>query len=338
MTDLVHCYLVPPGRNKPKPPLIRGTPIPRNGKLFLMLTDIYAKAELECSIPIKFTMSATGKQSNIARTMLIAYLAHPTYQKGLHIAERLRDVTSEKSGLGLLFIMSGSTGPGRRKVVISRFPAEAGVLADTTARTLSVSFVERIFMKNAHSYKAVVYEDESLDTGFWVGAAIDRQFTSALDPLADYWIRRFLTSEFKTTSKAGTKRLAVAMKRALVQVKALESKEMIVSSAVLSRSLAGQMTSVRGFVEKYGLDHESATAILAALPDPALAEDKFIFDLEEFQLHVPLRSVELDNGGVLTAPSDQFDRCFSRETLASSRVKFTTVGKIVGQQLRGKLR
>jgi hypothetical protein len=250
----------------------------------------------------------------------------------------VRDVTRGKSGLGLLFIMTGITGPDRKKVVISRFPAEEGVLADTTSKTLAVSFVERVFMKNAHSYKAVVYEDQSLDTGFWVGSAVDRQFTSALDPLADYWIRRFLSSEFKTTSKAGTKRLAVAMKRALVGVKASQSKEMIVSSAVLSKSLAGQMTSVRGFIEKYGLDQESADAIVAALPDPALAEDKFIFDLEEFKINVPLRSVELDNGGILTAPSEQFDKCFSREPLASSKVKFTTVGKIVGQQLRGKLR
>jgi hypothetical protein len=81
MSDIVYCYLVPPGRNRPSPSQIRGTPIPRSGKLFLMLSDIYVNAERECNIPIKFSMSATGKQSNVARTMLITYLTHPTYPR-----------------------------------------------------------------------------------------------------------------------------------------------------------------------------------------------------------------------------------------------------------------
>ena len=65
-------------------------------------------------------------------------------------------------------------------------------------------------MKSASSYKAVAYEDTSMHAGFWTGKAVDRQITSRILELSEYWIFHFLKYNFQVTPAAGTRRLAVA--------------------------------------------------------------------------------------------------------------------------------
>jgi hypothetical protein len=47
------------------------------------------------------------------------------------------------------------------------------------------------------------------------------------------------------------------------------------------------------------------------------------------------RSVELDNGGVLTAPSSEFDQVFESHVVnkQQNQVRFSTQGRVVGQKL-----
>jgi putative GTP pyrophosphokinase len=61
--------------------------------------------------------------------------------------------TTHRSGLGLLFLVTGED-DGETKIVVSRFPADSGVLAEEKGKGLTVEFLERIFMKGAKSYKA----------------------------------------------------------------------------------------------------------------------------------------------------------------------------------------
>jgi hypothetical protein len=53
-----------------------------------------------------------------------------------------------RSGLGLLFLIRGKE-RNKSKLVISGFPADNGILAEEQSNSLTVQFVERIFMKNA---------------------------------------------------------------------------------------------------------------------------------------------------------------------------------------------
>jgi hypothetical protein len=48
--------------------------------------------------------------------------------------------------------------------------------------------------------------------------------------------------------------------------------------------------------------------------------------------------VELDTGGIMLAPSDRFDATFERELLDkdSHKYKFSTVGRVVDERLRGR--
>ena len=56
----------------------------------------------------------------------------------------------------------------------------------------------------------------------------------------------------------------------------------------------------------------------------------------EFLKHVFLRTVELDNGGLLTAATERFDQVFTTETVDAAKhvVRFSTQGKVVDQRFR----
>src|SRR4051794_5972897 len=122
--------LVPPGKHgdpeNPEPVL--GTEVALQGNLFKMHGEVYVKSELECHIPIRFLMAEDGAQHNDVRAELIALLQQPTPEAANRLGARLRDVTNLKSGIGLLFFVLG--GDGEHKIVISRFPADEGVMAE----------------------------------------------------------------------------------------------------------------------------------------------------------------------------------------------------------------
>lgn len=109
---------------------------------------------------------------------------------GRALAQRLAQHTTKRSGLGLLFLITGEDG-NNRKIVISRFPAQSAVMAEAEAATLNLAFLDRVFMKNAYSYKAVVYQHTSFTNGFWAGRAVDKQIESREREVSRYWINDF---------------------------------------------------------------------------------------------------------------------------------------------------
>ena len=68
------------------------------------------------------------------------------------------------------------------------------------------------------------------------------------------------------------------------------------------------------------------------------AERTFTFDINEFRNVIAFKSVELDNGGVLTAPSGTFDEVFKEEELEEEgkKTRFVTEGEIVNEKLKAK--
>jgi hypothetical protein len=210
----IHTYLVHPGKGEQGVPKIGGTTVPLDGsKLFVLLDTIYSRSDVECDIDISFDPSAAGHQQNPCRDLIVDYLSRPTLARGRRIAKRLQEMTDHRSGLGLVFLIAGREGQ-KHKIVISRFPTDTAILADEDAQNLTVQFLERVFMKSASSYKAVVYEDSSLQAEFWAGRAVDRQITSRVIELSEYWIFDFLASNFRITPAAGTRRLGAALRSA----------------------------------------------------------------------------------------------------------------------------
>ena len=49
----IHCFLVHPAKREAEQPQIGGAIVPKQGKLFKMLNDVFEKAEKECAIDRK---------------------------------------------------------------------------------------------------------------------------------------------------------------------------------------------------------------------------------------------------------------------------------------------
>ena len=329
-------YLVPPGKGQESPDKVTGTQVPPAAeRLFSMLAGVFENSESECKVPIRFVTD--GSPQNDVRDEIRALLKQPTLNNGKKLAERLRGVSTGKSGLGLLFLMLGQEGT-LHKLVLSRFPADEGILAERKKGSLQVAFVERVFMKNAKTYKAATYKGKAIDTGFWSGHVVDRQISAAQDQVAHYWIQEFLASDFMTTSKAGSKRLAVAFKDASKAVTSIQDKQEILAAIALTRNFYGKTVSIRDLATRLNLSVAARTAIEAQVPNAALITDTFVLDAEEFQHHAAYASIELDQGAMLTAPADKFDECFRRETVEGleERYRFITEGRIVDERLKSR--
>jgi hypothetical protein len=331
----IHTFLVQP--RAPEGPVdIAGAAVPLEGKLFVLLNDIYSKTDTQCNIDISFNPTDAGEQQNETRDALLAYLAETNLERAHTIAQRLQAATDKRSGMGLLFLMRGQE-EADHKVVISRFPADNGILAEMNVAGLNVEFLERVFMKSAHSYKAVAYRGPSMVAGFWQGRAIDRQVGDPAVRLSDYWIRHFLRSDFKETAAGGTRRLALALRGAVKTAGDVETKQALTAAATLAASLNGQRTSLVDFQERFGLSEAARQGMNQTLKTPAAATTQFVFDAEEFGRQIAFRSVELDSGAILTAESGDFDRVFEQEAVDDGgRVRYSTTGVVVGQRLRSR--
>ena len=332
--DRVHSFLVHPSKHEEEQPEISGSQLARRGQLYAMLTGVFDRAPSECDIEIVFQHNDRGEQQNECRDLLVAYAEEPTLPNGRLLAGRLQSVSTHRSGLGLLFLMKGNTG-GKHIVVISRFPADQGVIAQEHAQQLTVEFIERVFMKSAKAYKSAIYSSDSFRRGFWDGRAVDRQISGPRE-LSDYWIREFLLSDLRTTGAAGTKRLATALRNAIRSNSDGNIRHEMISAANLLRGQHGRRRSARQLVERLGLSEEARQALEAAFPRPDLMDEVFQFDREEFHRYAPYRAVELDNGGLLVAEDTHFGQVFHEQVVDASenRVRFVTEGQIINETLR----
>lgn len=333
--ERIFSFLVLPGSKLEEQPEISGAEIALRGRLFGMLRNVFDRSDRECDIEICFTASPDGEQENACRSDLLRFLGEQTIDNGLAVAQRLQQVTTNRSGLGLLFLICGRNDE-HRKILVSRFPADHGILAEERRRGLRVEFLEKVFMRNAKSYKAVTYTGSSLQSDFWDGKAVDRQAHDKTTEVSTYWIEGFLQSVFKTTPALGTRRLADAMRKAVTATGDLAVKEEIVAATRLAHSFEGTNTSIQEFARRLGLSDTTQAAIVQELTRPELAHDRFVFASDVFSERIPYRSVELDNGALMTASAETFEDCFDRtETAEAGRYIYSTEGRITDQRLRG---
>lgn len=331
----IHSFLVHPGKNDENPSNINGTSVPMSGLLFDMLKPVFNKAEEECHHSIVFKADDDGTQRNECRDLLLAYVKNCDLICGREIAKRLQSVTTHRSGLGLLFLISGQH-KDETKIVISRFPADSGILAEEKGKGLSVEYLERIFMKSATSYKAAVYSGSSFDKDFWKGFAVDKQINSAESSISNYWIRDFLRSDFLTPGEAGTRRFAIAVRDAMNRSTNMQVKEDIAALHHLMSGMPNRVVNAKGILDQFHISQATQEEIKKHFPHTKLFGENFQFVPTEFLKHISLQTVELDNGGLLTAATERFNDVFKREPVESSNdtFKYSTKGKIVNQRFR----
>lgn len=329
----IHTFLVHPGKGVGKAQIV-GTTVPLSGGMFNLLDGIYAKSDQECDVDITFSPTLDGRQQNDCRDLIIGYLTKPDIPKAKKIAERLAANTDGRSGLGLLFLIAGKIGR-EHKILLSRFPTDSAIYVDESPNTLSVQFLERVFMKSKTSYKAVVYQHASLQGGFWSGRAIDKQLNPASGEPSNYWISDFLQSDFTTTPAMGTRRLAMAIRDA-AKKSPLPVRQELSAAGTLANGLAGQRISIADFANRMGLSQEAKTALINELKSSAAALEVFQFDAGTYKGLVAFRSVELSNGALLTADTERFDEVFVKQPVDGSKdeIRFVTEGRVVDEKLK----
>jgi hypothetical protein len=63
-------------------------------------------------------------------------------------------------------------------------------------------------------------------------------------------------------------------------------------------------------------------------------DETFMFHREEFLKVLPYKAVQLDNGALLLARSDQFDETFTQEPAGRNGIRFSTEGHVTDERLR----
>lgn len=334
--NAIFSYLVPPHPTDGEAEALTGTIVPLQGDLFRMLRGVFDKAEEECRTPIRFLPDNDGAQTNLVRGFVVDILRTSSLDACEDLANRLRDATDKRSGLGLLFLIIGSDGD-QKKVVLSRFPVDEGVLAELSGQQLHIEFVERIFMRNSSSYKAALYKGVSLASDFWDGAAVDKQIAGTSGAVANYWVKNFLLSDLKTTSASGSRMLATVLRKASSDKKASLVVKRELSNAVgLIGNLKGARISLAGVMDRYSLTEATRDVIDRNIPNERFKDSEFILDAATFNQRVAVRSVRLNNGVTLSAPTSSFDEVFEMERLSGEKVRFTTVGSIVDEKMKAR--
>jgi hypothetical protein len=332
--ESIFAYLVHPGRGVQEPQAIAGAEVPHQGLLFNLVSEIYGAEPGQRDIEIAFNPSADGQQNNECRTLVLAHTQAPTIVSGRLIATRLQGVSDNRAGLGLLFLIVGAFGLDR-KFVGSRFPAESAILAELEGGNLNVEFLERVFVKRATAYKAVTFQNQNPAHGFWQGRATDRQITAQEGQISQYWISDFLNAGFLVTPAAGTNRLAKALRGVIKSTPNLSIKREIASLVTLAPGALGNApTSITQVCNHFGLSPAARQAIEAEVKSAPLMNEQFGFDANEFHRIAPYRSIELDNGAILTAPSDNFDAIFTEEEVGADGLRrYTTEGHLSDERI-----
>lgn len=333
----VHSFLVAPGRLNHKAAKVSGVQLPHTGKLFEMLENIYKGAVQECDIDIIFRKAADGSQQNDSRDLLMSHLSKKDVNTGLAIAEHLQACTTGRSGLGLLFLIVGKDN-GEHRLVLARFPADTGVMAELKGNALNVKFVEEVFMKNKNAYKSVLYQCQTMATGFWKGMAVDRQIDDT-HGTANYWIGDFLRSDLLNTSAAGTKRIAIAFQQAIAREQSTAVKQELVLASQMARGKGGKVTSAAKIAEDLSLSEPAKAALAKGFPRKELYGSTFKFNSNEYDDVMPYRAVDLDNGATMIADNSNFDEIFRTDTIGSGdRKRYVTEGKVINTRLQKRSR
>jgi hypothetical protein len=142
-------------------------------------------------------------------------------------------------------------------------------------------------------------------------------------------------SDFRVTPKQGTYRLAAALREAAKNAD-IAVKQEIAAAATLARRLPRQSISISDFADRFNFSSEARNAISEQLKNPQLAQERFLFSAPDFANLLAYRSMELDNGAMLTAPSGEFDEVFQKEVIdkRKNEVRFTTQGTVVNDKLK----
>lgn len=298
-----------------------------------MLSAIFHSEADQRDFEFSFEPAPDGSQQNDCRDLFVEACLNHTLENCLAIAQRLQLNTDNRSGIGLVFIMAGDHG-GTARFVVSRFPADEAILAEVEEGGLGVEYLERVFIKKMSSYKAVLLHDKNPAAEFWQGWVTDRQAGGGAENISSYWLKDFLNADFAETPQVATRRLAEALKKAIKANPNIDVKTEIASAISLAPgAMQGKQTSIAQFCDHFGFSEDSKLTIQTQLSKPSLFDKTFVFDRREFSKRLSYRTVEMDNGAILTAPSENFAKTFEVKQMDDGTFEYSTRGHIADERI-----
>ena len=331
---IAHTFLVHPAKSVHGPIKNSGSEVvDKEGKLNALLAKIFEASEDECKIDFIFNKSSDGEAKNDSRSAILSYLYDPNQKKAGIIAERLSRVTTKRSGLGLMFSIVGQNEKGENKLIISRFPADHGLLAEERKSKLSVQFIDQVFLKNSFSYKSALFSGNSQSKGFWEGRAVDRQAQDRDSGISKYWINEFLDADFATTSAAGSRRLGMALRASINETEDDSVREELIALSLMLKNFDRKKISIDSILQQFSVSESAAALIESQLPSVESKGHIFELSVPVYMDQIKLMTVRLDSGAILTAESEKFSSVFKREKLGD-RDRFVAEGIVVSENVK----
>lgn len=332
--EFLHSYLVR-SNIKDEDYKPSGAILSLRGAVFNLISKIFERADEECSIDISFKAGEDRSQNNSTRDLLVKVLEASVEEDRSDLtallADNLLSLTNGRTGAGLLFVIGGKA-KGHSRIMLCRFPADEGIKADDDGEELKVEVMQDLFMKNRNSYKAVFFDKLGSKSTRREGKAVDKQVNDLRNPPSHYWIEGFLKCTLTSSPRAGSERLANALREVFNTTRDLNEKEQIASVSLLLPNLAGHTMSSRGFLEAANLSSDIVDKIEERMGTHVMNES-FVLDKTFFTAKFRFRAKLLDNGVMISAEADKYDEVV-QESQEDGKTVNRTTGKLVDSKIQ----
>lgn len=279
--------------------------------------------------------TTTGVNSHTVRSSVVDYLfgASATSKKAsLELARRLSKSMDDRSPYTLLMLVAykAKDDESFRRLVMWAFPKDEPFEFSAGKGTAKIKIPENIFSRSSNFKKGSLYEGFKSDDAFLQGYVIDRQAESSWGTAADYWVSRFLDSQFTLTGLAGTRLLARTLKITHDDLTEQDDKNQITDSIRAAFASTRRRFSIHEYAKEYLTDTAKST-FLANAPQE-IVKTKFDFDKQEFEEKVQLRVFRLDDDVIVSAPFSTIDKSVKFVGKDSKQLRVT--GTIVEETVK----
>lgn len=326
-------FLSPVGKNKDNISLndIFGQEINNDSKLFDLLEEVFNKSEKECNIMIRF-IALEDNQDNDIRDHIINISNNFCIDSCKPLVRNLSYLTDNTIKEGLLFYVLAEK-ENNSRLFIARFPGEIGITVTETNGVQRFDVTEDIFLKNSRRYKAVYYDSKDQH---WIGYAVDKQVndrSGKIKEISEYWIKDFLKSELKITSKRGSRLLAKAIRKTITETKSEDNKQELIGISTTIKNLNNVKLSIKDILNSLNLSYGTKQEVMGKISDSKINNIPFTLDIKEFNDNFNYLVKILHTGAIVIGPAKDFDEIWDQEEIGNGEHQYTTTGKAIKQKI-----
>ncbi len=331
-------YLVPPCKelqNQSPQTMVKGSSINLDSIPTEFFYPLFTESTDDFPIDVVFA-SESPNQYNEVRKLVRSIAFDKSDKKTLaarDLAYRLAQVSDRRSPSGLFVALSGHTKQLAR-VLLWKFPADESIVADVSAKGITIQLIERAFSRKSDYFKAAMFEGTKATTSFWKGKVKDNQAKQQIGAVSQFWIADFLSANHSLTDPGGTRILAKALKETIRQTKSMENKEALIDAANVIKSQTGRSISIRDFSDNYLADGVRQEYI-SRIRVPQVTDAIFKLDTETLNKELQYKSIVIDGLFTVRGPLDQFDDVVKiNPTDQESIVEVSLRGTVTARLLR----